>query len=156
MVNVKCVNPWFYWDIETTLKWLIIAIKTVNMLAYSSNEKQEKDTYSFKTSATVNMDNIIIFETKWQHSCPILLMIISIHFIQCSLFKRQVWIDRKMAATNLEIVKILTLHIGLGMEITMTLFLILLNSNKFGKYHKSASVIFTLLSLIQSPTILDQ
>lgn len=42
----------------------------------------------------------------------------------------------------------LTLHIGLGMEITVTLFLILLNSNKSGESQKYASVI--LLFLIQS------
>lgn len=78
------------------------------------------------------------------------------------MFKREVWIDRKMAATNLEIVKtpmariLLTLHVGLEMEITVTLFLILLNDNKlkvsevgFCNFHSTLPHSFSHLVILE-------
>lgn len=68
------------------------------------------------------------------------------------MFKREFWIARKMAPINPGSYKsmnskdtmtriLLTLHIGLGKEMTVILFLILLNSNKLREPQKYASVI---------------
>lgn len=106
----------------------------VSILACISNEKQEYDTYSFKASDTVNINDIIFFETNGQHFCLIVLIIFSTHFIQCFVFKRVLdcqkngsykSINSKDTMTTI----LLTLHIGLEKEIIVTLFLILLNSN---------------------------
>lgn len=61
MANIKCVNPKI---LDDDCKWLMIAIKTVGVLAYSYNKKQEEDTHSFKARATANIDKIIFSKLK--------------------------------------------------------------------------------------------